>query len=203
MDKQSKLMLSDRELEIAMDPGLILTKRHVLQTAQELFNEQVEVIKKALLSTSVNWPEEILKSKPRIYKGESYKLLPYVIMDYPAVFGKENIFALRTMFWWGNFFSVTLHLTGSYRLLFAKKIFRALAENKEGVFLCINDSQWEHHFESSNYIALNELPLNDFESKMMESSFIKLALKMPLNEWNEASEHLVGFYQKIVGYLDF
>ena len=32
----------------------------------------------------------------------------------PAVFSKENIFAIRTMFWWGNFFSISLHVSGKY-----------------------------------------------------------------------------------------
>ena len=55
----------------------------------------------------------IVQSTPKIAKGENYLQLPYVLLDYPRCFDKENIFAIRTMFWWGNFFSITLHLSGS------------------------------------------------------------------------------------------
>ena len=195
-------MLSDRELEIAMNPTLILTKRHVIQTAHELLHDQAAVIKNTLLATNVKWPGEILKSQPRIYKGENYKLLPYVIMDYPAVFGKENIFALRTMFWWANFFSVTIHLKGSYRQFFAKNLCQALTENNEDLFICVNDDQWEHHFEPSNYIPFVKLERAEWERKIMEGDFVKLALKMPLNKWNDAGEQLTGLYKKIAGYLN-
>ena len=56
---------------------------------------------------------EILKSgKGRIFRGENYKLLPYMVLDYPRQFSKESIFTFRSMFWWGNGFSFTLHLQG-------------------------------------------------------------------------------------------
>jgi hypothetical protein len=32
------------------------------------------------------------------------------------------VFAIRTMFWWGNFFSVTLHMKGNYREHFQEKL---------------------------------------------------------------------------------
>ncbi len=34
------------------------------------------------------------------------------MLDYPRAFGRDSIFACRTFFWWGRFFSLTLHLAG-------------------------------------------------------------------------------------------
>src|SRR5215475_6975736 len=48
-------------------------------------------------------PAEIAKARVRIFRGDNYKHLPYAVMDYPALYTKENSFAYRTMFWWGNF----------------------------------------------------------------------------------------------------
>ena len=52
---------------------------------------------------------------PKISKGENYRGLPYVMLDYPRLFGREEVLAIRTFFWWGHGFSVTLHLKGGYR----------------------------------------------------------------------------------------
>ena len=60
-------------------------------------------------------PEVIKTSTPKISKGENYKDLPYVMLDYPRCFQKEKTIAIRTFFWWGNFFSINLQLSGEYK----------------------------------------------------------------------------------------
>ena len=40
-------------------------------------------------------PAEMLFHSPKISKGENYKGLPYVMLDYPRCFGKTDIFAIR------------------------------------------------------------------------------------------------------------
>ena len=94
---------------------------------------------------------------PKISKGENYKGLPYLVLDYPRYFGKDDHFAIRSMFWWGNFFSITLHLSGIYKKMYENKIeasFTLLKE--ESFFIGISDDQWEHHFETSNYLPLEK-----------------------------------------------
>ena len=68
-------------------------------------------------------------------------------------YGKD-IFAIRTMFWWGNFFSITLHLSGIYKTMFAQKIIACYELLKEtDFFICVHEEQWQHHFEKDNYIT--------------------------------------------------
>lgn len=47
----------------------------------------------------------------------------YLILDYPGMLSTENIFAVRTLFWWGNIFSVSLHLS-SKRFNDCKNIYK-------------------------------------------------------------------------------
>jgi hypothetical protein len=113
MDEKTKVTLSAGELAIASDRDIILTKRKVMESASQLFSGQIPFISNA-------FPQQVKEEllgivHPKISKGENYKGFPYVIMDYPALFSKDNVFALRTMFWWGNFFSITLHLSGNIR----------------------------------------------------------------------------------------
>jgi len=120
----------------------------------------------------------------KISKGENYKGLPYLVLDYPAVFDKENILAFRTMFWWGNFFSLTLHLQGIY-----KERYAALLQNNllntgtDGLYICVNDSAWEYDFGNDNYLLINELPKEKIIKMTNDKPFVKLSLKLGLEDY--------------------
>ena len=75
-----------------------------------------------LLQLILHCRKKSLNSSPKISKGENYKGLPWLVLDYPRYFNKEDIFAIRTLFWWGNFFSITLHISGKYKMRYEKKI---------------------------------------------------------------------------------
>ncbi|RYG23967.1 MAG: hypothetical protein EOO01_43830, partial [Chitinophagaceae bacterium] len=107
----TKLQLSAEELAMVGDSHWLLTKNSIMQKAYLLFGEAAASLQSALAGESGQGAEFFLPS-PKIAKGENYKGLPYVMLDYPRHFGKEDIFAFRTMFWWGNFLSFTWHLKG-------------------------------------------------------------------------------------------
>ncbi|HSN09715.1 MAG TPA: hypothetical protein VLS85_11805, partial [Hanamia sp.] len=133
-------------------------------------------------------------------KGENYKELPYVIMDYPAVFAKENIFAIRTMFWWGNFFSISLHLSGED----FKKIpncAEAIQFLKEKDFsVSVNETEWHHHFHPSNFVNINELKEREIK-RLADKNFLKIAKKIRLTEWNSASKFLNETFEEIIEFI--
>ncbi len=113
------------------------------------------------------------------------------MLDYPALFQKENVFAIRTMFWWGNFFSITLHISGQARLekMNLKNVLTHLRE--KNFFVCINDNEWQHTFESNNYVSINDLGQKDYE-QIFSKNFFKISKKIEVTKWNEA----FGFLEK-------
>ena len=76
----------------------LLTKNIIMQKAYLLFGEAAAGLQALLAEDSAHASTYILPS-PKIAKGENYLGLPYVILDYPRIFGKEDVFAFRTMFW--------------------------------------------------------------------------------------------------------
>lgn len=194
-------MLSERELEIVQDTKWILTKQQIIAKVFNLFNEQVPVIQQEIKESGCWLPAELLAAEPKISRGENYLGMPWVTLDYPAVFGKENIFALRTMFWWGNFISVTMHLSGSYKLLLRE--LTQLDLNKPGpeLFICVNSNAWQHHFEPVNYIPVKDCDESKIQQLITSTSFIKLAVKIDLKEWNSISNHLMDAYKKMTQLL--
>jgi hypothetical protein len=182
-------------MDLVKNAGLILTKNTILQKAWWLLEDLQDEITAAVNSGRATFTPDVLKTPAKISKGENYNGLPYLILDYPRCFDKENTFAIRCMFWWGNFFSITLHLSGSFQKQFIKEVtgsYELLVKN--GFYLCIADEQWDHHFEPDNYIEVKQLKKHEFESKLRHRSFIKIANKIPLDDWDTAGKRLSEYF---------
>jgi len=136
-------------------------------------------------------PPAVALSTPKIARGESYLQLPYMLLDYPRCFDKENVFAVRTMFWWGNFFSCTLHVSGMYKTMFEHAILKNLTIlHNTGLYICVNEKEWDHHFETGNYIAIDTLSTDEITAIVNKQHFIKMAAKFSLHQWSVMEELL-------------
>lgn len=182
MKPSPKLTLSAEELRLVSDAGWILTKHAVIDKLYEMFGQLSEQYKFIIGASGL--PEDVIRYAARISKGENYRRLPYVVLDYPRSFTGQDVFAIRTMFWWGNFFSITLQLSGTYK----KRYHQLLADNfirlkNNGFYVCVNNDPWQHHFGEDYYLPVSGFSQEGFEEAMMEKSFVKLAKKYSLNDW--------------------
>jgi len=112
---KANVKLSQKELKVMRNADFLLTKNEIMHKVQQMFGMLCKDYSLLLQANKQLLPEEVLQTTPKIYKGEQYRGLPYTMLDYPRYFSKENIFAIRNFFWWGNFFSITLHLSGEYK----------------------------------------------------------------------------------------
>ncbi len=202
MNNISKLILSDEEQELVTNQRWILTKRVIIDKIQVMMG-QLSDKQKAIVLGEKDWlPEAVLRSESKISKGENYLQLPYLILDYPRCFEDENIFAVRTMFWWGNFFSITLHLSGSYKKKFEEKIIDNIEFiQQQDAHLNINESQWHHHFEKDNYQSLISLSVDESAHLIRDKKFIKLAINYPLENFENLPDLLEKRFADIVKWL--
>lgn len=195
----AKIRLSQKEIELVTNSDLILTKNAILEKTKQLLLDVQDKQLLLLQSTPAAFSRSLLKSTPKISKGENYKGLPYLVLDFPRLFEPTGIFAIRTLFWWGNFFSVTLHLSGHYKERFENQIMDAYHNlAKKGFYICVNSEQWEHHFEKDNFQPLSVMQKTEFEKIIKEKIFIKLSHKILPGQWNDAREHLVNYFKQIV-----
>jgi hypothetical protein len=201
MNDVSKLMISDDELQLVCSTAWILTKRKIIDKINLLLGEISEQ-QKLIIEKEKNWlPDAVVQSTPKIARGENYLQLPYLLLDYPRCFEGENIFAVRTMFWWGNFFSITLHLSGMHKQMFQQNLIENIKYFKQDIFICINENQWQHHFEADNYVAVNKLSKDELERTLEEKHFIKLAVKFPLQSWTAIPAMLDESFAEIIKML--
>jgi hypothetical protein len=194
--REAKIKLSEDELLLVHNAGVILTKNAIIQKIISFFSLIAEEMKTEIEKKQL--PAAITTSTPKISKGENYKGLPYVILDYPRVFTRENIFAVRTMFWWGSYFSVTLHLKGDYQEMFSGSIKRNISYLTENKFsICVSSDQWQHELSEDNYISLSCITENQLDAIIKEKQFLKLSAKAAFDRPDDTAIILMGLYKDI------
>ena len=197
--QQTKIHLLPAEMEMVASPEFILTKNAILQKIKSfLGNVQIKQLE-ILGHYASQFPREVLKTSPKISRGENYKGLPWLVLDNPRHFQHNNIFAIRTMFWWGNFFSITLHLSGNNKTNLLPKIFKNIALLKENDFhIYEGNDEWEHDLDPNSYKDLSTLTGNDVEKICSANNFLKLAIRFPIDSFEAIEDKLLRNYELLV-----
>ena len=172
----ANVQLSAEELRLVSDPEWILTKNSIIRKVVEMFGGLSGVWRDL-------YPHE---SDPRVFKGEQYKGLPWVMLDFPRVFGKEDVLAVRTMFWWGNSFIVTLHLKGKYLRSYLSVI-NAHREELEaaGFRPGTAEDEWEHEHIPGEWAAINDRVDADGDGDMGgKRDFLKMSVTIGFDRWD-------------------
>lgn len=202
MKNKAKIRLSTLEMDLVKNSDWILTKNGILQKAMNLLGELQSGQQHTLSAYAHVLPTEVTAIAPKISKGENYKGLPWLVLDYPRCFKKGNHFAVRTMFWWGHFFSITLHLSGIYKQKYLGSIERSFGWlQDEQYFICTGAEEWEHHFEAGNYDPLPGMLPETFTGHLHNKAFLKLAKNYPLEIWDDAGEILLDSYSGLIALL--
>jgi len=193
----SKIRLSDAEMELFCNTEIILTKNSIVKKIVSLLEEVQEVVEQ---EASVKQQQFFTPGK--ISKGENYQGLPYVILDYPRISKNQELFFIRSMCWWGNFFSSTLQLSGSYKKQNRKKLedaYKVLSNSN--YYIGINNDPWIHHFEENNYKKINSLSKEAYLMILKETQYIKIAARWPLQEWDSAANKLSESWKFLMGLI--
>lgn len=195
---RTKIHLSADELALIQNGQLLLTKNAIIDKAVEMMGEMIPIIRKEMEVSGSHLPEEFTGSSPKISKGEKYEGLPWVMLDFPKIFRKDHVFAIRTMFWWGHYFSITLHLSGGYKM----KLLDVLKRNKRGLsdmgfMVCISEDEWRHELSDSNYAAMEQLDDQLIDRHLSANDFCKLSVRIPLQMWNESAGKAETMYRAI------
>jgi hypothetical protein len=183
----SKIRLSSAEIELMQDADIILTKNRILEKMKLLLEEVQE--KQIDFAKNNNLTAEVFKVPSKISRGENYLNLPYLILDYPRSSSENNFFFIRTMFWWGKFFSCTLHLAENSKQKFKDRIKNSYSPLRN-CYISVSTDQWVHHLEEPDYVKIGLLSKQEFDDCCENFNHIKIASKHPLTKWQEASSQL-------------
>ncbi|MEO6547236.1 MAG: hypothetical protein ABIN94_04530 [Ferruginibacter sp.] len=203
MSDKTKIELSEKELELVCNKEWILTKRNIIEKVYQLFGELATLMREQVIESAAVLPQLVIQGNARISKGENYLGLPYVMLDYPRHFTKDETLAIRTMFWWGNEFSIHLHLSGRCMQYALPRLITAFSTLKNNNYwVCINEDPWQHHFEAGNYELLENQTQGSFSLLLQGKPFIKIAKRISLVDWGDASQLLGLRFKELITLLE-
>ena len=177
MEPVAKITISPEELARLQDTAFLVSKRVITEKVYSLFHQLKKELAASTLFNTFSFPEGVDIGTGKLTRGENYRGLPYVVMDFPQAFGQGGIFAFRVMLWWGREFSFTLHLSGAHMQLAQGKPMNKL--HGHSVYQCVNASPWEHHFEQDNYLPV------EIAEPTAGADFIKVARRLPVTDWDK------------------
>jgi hypothetical protein len=196
--QDAKIQLSADELELMQNSEVILTKNSILDKISSGLQQLGNRLSMELMQFSGVLPAEIFSHGFKVSRGEKYKGLPYLVLDYPRLFGKEDMLAIRVLFWWGNYYSVTLHCRGKYASS-VKDLLLKCEYDKE-LYVTFSGDEWNHDL-SEIYVTWDKNRLGEILTRQETSDFIKISLKTPLCQWEEAEERLYNQYQRLLNFV--
>lgn len=202
-NKPSKITLSAEELELVTNSGWIKTKQEIIKKVICLFGA-VHAAQQNLVLHEFGEPEaqSPFALSAKIARGEQYLGLPYVVLDYPRCFQHDAILAIRTIFWWGNFFSTQLLLQGACKEKYGSRLLAGYGTLRDADFsICVSDSPWHHHFERDNFLPIGQMTNESFNNLLLEKPFIKVGNRIGLEDWLVAEERLVEGYGVLIRLL--
>lgn len=185
------MMLDEDDLIKIQNREFLLRKVEIIRGVKQLFSEAKNRLDSVLEMAAKTSGLDLSSSRAKISQGENYRGLPYVVLDHPGIFEKDNVVALRTMFWWGHEFSNTIHLQGRSLEKIRPCLVNHFSEKGgQEVYVCVNDSPWEYDFEIGNYQKFdpNHLTL------LKEKPFIKLSRKYELQHWASIPQKTLEFF---------
>ena len=186
MSSKIKINLSPRELRVLGDESFFHTKVEVTHKIYSMFSLLINKIQSSVPHQNFKYPEQTDLSLGKISKGENYKSLPYIVVDFPRYFKKPDMLVYRAMLWWGKYFIFTLHLSGScateHKAAFLENYTKL---NPKNTFFCISKKQWEHAITKRDYKRVDKLTRDEIEACIEANGFIKISRKLSLKNYKK------------------
>ena len=177
----SDLIFNDSELDILNNDDFLIKKEVITQKIIDYFNHiSIELRKEDLPKKLCEYWD--LSLAPKISRGEKYNSLPYIVLDYPSYFNKEDIFCFRVIFLWSKQFNCNLILRGEPLLKYESHLKGNEGKLKKyGYILEYSSSPWKHEVNNKLHNS-DDLIKYSFKKK---EAYLKISKSLPL-------EHMIG-----------
>lgn len=182
--QRNEIPFTEAENAILQNHTFLPLKQRAMDNIVSLMAALREGIDQVWEGHGQNWTIPCPPDSVKISKGENYRQLPYVILDYPRKFARDDVFAFRSMFWWGHFFSYTLHIQGHTLEKLRPMLLEKLPNNKDrygDVHLCVASTPWQYHYGPHNYQLLQHLSTDAIETLLKTHDFVKLSGWRPVS----------------------
>jgi hypothetical protein len=178
----SKIAFSYEELDLLQQTRLFSLKSSATGKVYDFMGQLIDAIKHINDQNSYIFPEGVDTTTGKISKGENYKGLPYIVLDFPRLYTRHNILSFRVLLWWGHHWSVHWHVEGQMLNLFKKTIIKNLTHfyNKK-YYVSLDGDQWNYDFSALNMYRLDSLTKEDIAQINDNMHFFRLSAKKAIS----------------------
>lgn len=176
----SKVTLSPQEWALVQDPAIILTKNLVIEKVYALLGQVALAYREITTELPAAYQGDWLQWTPKISRGEKYRELPWVMLDYPRQYSVQDTHAIRSFFGWGSEFSIHLILQGESRDRWFNNARHWIETAQPEWMIDMSDDPWQHHRDEQRCVPLYKLS----EEEVMLRPFIKYSCWQPLTAWD-------------------
>jgi hypothetical protein len=140
---------SSEEADILKEREFFYARKALKDKLRRLF----EGLREALLphmEDSSRWvaPQGLDSRFGHLASGEYYQDLPYVYLDFPKHFSKQEIFAFRWMAWWGHHFFFAFISQGPCMETHRERLLQGWDQYcQAGLFLGLSEDLWDWRAE--------------------------------------------------------
>ncbi|MBC8173108.1 MAG: hypothetical protein H7X71_04305 [Chitinophagales bacterium] len=193
---------SHREKQLLYDTEIFLLKRSATEKLYSVFGNMVTALKDTAIHKQFPFPAGIDSTTGKISKGENYLGYPYVVLDFPKLFGKENIFCYRSMFWFGHYFSFSLLLGGHALKHFEEAFFRnSSAFNGHEIYFSVFKDPWGHAVSDPYYVLIDTLKKDKIIQHIEENNYLKLTYRNMFSDPGDIITCATNTYNLFLGSL--
>jgi hypothetical protein len=130
----------------------------------------------------------------KITRGERYKDMPYMVLDFPQIKGPAFPIVLRTMFWWGHYFSCSLILrTALVDPGIAAKAIPAMSKTK---MMMSDQGLWEQELGTELYRSTADLDEREIRETLTTLTYLKLSRRISLEKHEVLNEKATRIYMR-------
>lgn len=175
------IKLTNHQLKLAADTDYPITKNQVISNISLLFDE----LGKQLQQKKFDAPFDFLNHAPyKITRGENYHGLPYVVLDYPKIASNDFPVLMRTLFWWGKYFSFNFIVQDE--ALVASININAWLNDARELYMLKGSNKWNNDIFSYEYIRLNSPSRIIFNT---DAACVRLATTLPIAQYEDLMEY--------------
>jgi hypothetical protein len=117
----------------------------------------------------------------QMVKGERFHDFPYVYLDFPKFFSKDEMFTFRSFFWWGHSLFFCWFLSGPRLAQYRKNLLTCHETfSHEDIFLSTADTPWEWGLEEPHAVFLDRIGKKRLQDILTGQSFLKLGRSIRL-----------------------
>ncbi|MDH4188183.1 MAG: hypothetical protein OEV08_14425, partial [Nitrospira sp.] len=103
---------TDEETALLSDQHFFRAKAKIMAKMRHALIAIHASLKEEIASTILVTPQDFNPANCHFVKGEQLEFFPYQYLDFPKHFRDSNVFAFRTLFWWGHYVVCALMLEG-------------------------------------------------------------------------------------------